>query len=163
MESPIASTIIAGLLLSTAIQASASPCTLSTLTIDASKNGIARAHIVSDLTKTTTFYEGSPYQFVSAAIVRVDSDGVKLDQEETTTSIDVGFRGITNCFGDRVLIDFSHTDLIGVQTIPLALIGTSSRPPILDSFRTTMILEGRSGSEPEHRTMNGWTYSFRAE
>lgn len=163
MKFPIASALITGLLLSAATHANASPCSLSTLTIDASKNGITRAHIVSDLTKATTFYEGSPYQFISAAVVEVDSNGVKLDQKETTTSIDVGFRGITNCFGDRVFLDFSHTDMIGVQTIPLALSGTSSNPPILNSFRTTMILEGRPGSKPERRTMNGWTYIFRAE
>lgn len=144
--------------------AAAVACPLSTLTIEASKGNVQKAHFISDVSKgDAAFFEGYPYTFVGAATVRHDSAGVQVDQTTTASKIDVGFKWSFQCIGDRLYVDFSHVDLEGVQTLPMALVDSPSHPPKVDYFKTTLLLDGRPGSKPERRTMHGWTYVFRVE
>lgn len=152
------------LLLAASATASATPCALSTLSVEARKEGIDRVRIVSDISKgEASFFEGSPFSYTDGSVVQTDAQGIPLSETRSTTTVDVGFKGAANCFGDRVLLNFSHADLVGTQTVQLALTDGPSLPPILDYFKTTLVLDGRAGAKSERRTMNGWTYTFRAE
>lgn len=156
--------IIVVMVLSACSAASAAPCTLSTLTIEARKDSHTPLRIVSDFTNgVADFFEGAPYSYTSTAVEHVDAHGTRLGQMTSGNTVDVGFKGVGSCFGDRVLLHFSHADLVGTQSIPMAMTENPSYPPNLDYFRTTLVLDGRPGSEPEQRTMNGWTYIFRAQ
>lgn len=156
--------IIVGMVLSVCSTASAAPCTLSTLIIEASKEGHTPLRIVSELTNgVADFFEGAPYSYTEAAVVYVDAHGTRLGQSTSSNTVDIGFKGAGSCFGERVLLDFSHSILVGTQGVPMAMTETPSFPPDLDYYRTTLVLDGREGSEPEQRTMNGWTYTFRAQ
>lgn len=144
--------------------AAAVACPLSTLTIEASKGNVQKARFISDVSKgDAAFFEGYPYTFVDAATVRHGSAGVYVDQNSTSSKVDIGFKWSFQCIGNRLYVDFSHVDLVGVKTLPMALMDTPSYPPIVSAFRATLLLDGRPGSKPELRTENGWSYLFRVE
>lgn len=119
---------------------------------------------MSDISRgEASFYEGSPLSYTDGSVVQADAQGVPVKETRSATTVDVGFKGAANCFGDRVLLEFSHADVVGTQMVPMALTDRPSFPPILNYFKTTLVLDGRTDAEPERRTMNGWTYTFRAE
>ncbi|MHC1653272.1 hypothetical protein ACODUL_08280 [Stenotrophomonas maltophilia] len=152
------------LLLAASETVSGAPCDLSSLSIEAHKDGVDSIRIVSDISKgEANFFEGSPFSYTVGSVVQTDAKGVPLTATKSATTVDIGFKGVANCSGDRVLLDFSHSDLVGTQAVPMALTDGPSYPPILDYFKTTLVLDGRAGAEPERRTMNGWTYTFRVE
>lgn len=155
---------IAGLFFAVPGVAIASTCSLGSLTVVASKDGEAPVQIITDLTMgTAEFFEGRPYSYTSGATIGSDGQGLILSQRKSTTTIDVGFKGKAFCYGNKVLVDFSHTDLIGVQTVEMALTNEPSYPPLFDELKTTLVVAGGTDAVPETRTMNGWLYTFRAK
>ena len=118
------------LLLAASATVNATPGVLSSLSVSAYKDGEERVRIVSDISKgEASFYEGSPFRYTDGSVVRTDAQGVPVKETTSATTVDVGFKGAANCFGDRVLLDFSHADLVGTQTVATALTDRASFPP----------------------------------